>query len=151
MLKKFIVAIAVIVSLGSLFANKGDRAEAATYNYHAKAIAVAESNIGVPYHWGGTSPSGFDCSGLVKYSYARAGRTLNRTTAQMFYGNGYRVWSLQPGDLMFFAPTKASRPTHVAMYIGSGKMIMASSSRGVIITTTSNPYWHSRYIGAKRV
>ena len=52
---------------------------------------------------------------------------------------------------MFFAPTKASRPTHVAIYIGYGKMIMASSSKGVMITSTSNPYWHPRYIGAKRV
>ncbi|MEH7503737.1 C40 family peptidase, partial [Neobacillus drentensis] len=94
----------------------------------------------------------FDCSGLVKYSYAKAGRTLNRTAAQMFYGNGYRIYSyIQPGDLMFFAPTKASRPTHVAMYIGNGKMIMASSSKGVMITSTNNPYWHPRYVGTKRV
>ncbi len=150
MLKKFIVAFVLIVSSGSLFANMGDKAEAAYYN--SKAVTVAKSNIGVPYRWGGMSPSGFDCSGLIKYSYAKAGRTLNRTAAQMFYGNGYRIYSyIQPGDLMFFAPTKASRPTHVAMYIGNGKMIMASSSKGVMITTTNNPYWHPRYVGTKRV
>ncbi|MBV7507932.1 C40 family peptidase [Bacillus sp. sid0103] len=150
MLKKFIVAFVLIVSSGSLFANMGDKAEAAYYN--TKAVTVAKSNLGVPYRWGGMSTSGFDCSGLVKYSYAKAGRTLNRTAAQMFYGNGYRIYSyIQPGDLMFFAPTKASRPTHVAMYIGNGKMIMASSSKGVMITTTNNPYWHPRYVGTKRV
>ncbi|MEH7305084.1 C40 family peptidase [Neobacillus drentensis] len=150
MLKKFIVAFVLIVSSGSLFANMGDKAEAAYYN--TKAVTVAKSHIGVPYRWGGMSPSGFDCSGLVKFSYAKAGRTLNRTAAQMFYGNGYRIYSyIQPGDLMFFAPTKASRPTHVAMYIGNGKMIMASSSKGVMITTTNNPYWHPRYVGTKRV
>jgi cell wall-associated NlpC family hydrolase len=150
MLKKFIVAFVLIVSSGSLFANMGDKAEAAYYN--TKAVTVAKSYIGVPYRWGGMSPSGFDCSGLVKYSYAKAGRTLNRTAAQMFYGNGYRIYSyIQPGDLMFFAPTKASRPTHVAMYIGNGKMIMASSSKGVMITSTNNPYWHPRYVGTKRV
>ncbi|MDP4083664.1 MAG: C40 family peptidase [Bacillota bacterium] len=151
MLKKIIVAIAILVSLSSLFANMGDRAEAATYNYHSTAVAIAKANLGVPYQYGGTSPYGFDCSGFVKYSYARAGRTLNRTAAQMFYTNGYHVYSLQPGDLMFFAPTKANSPTHVAMYIGSGKMIMASSSRGVMITSTSNVYWKPRYVGAKRV
>ncbi|PFP30602.1 peptidase P60 [Bacillus sp. AFS073361] len=150
MLKKFIVAFVIIVSCGSLFANMGDKAEAAYY--HTKAISVAKSNIGVPYQWGGMSPGGFDCSGLIKYSYARAGKTLNRTAAQMFYGNGHRIYSnIQPGDLMFYAPTKASKPTHVGMYIGNGKIIMASSSKGVMITSTNNPYWHSRYIGTKRV
>ncbi|MEH7073251.1 C40 family peptidase [Neobacillus drentensis] len=150
MLKKFIVTFIIIVSSGSLFANMGDQAEAAYYN--SKAVTVAKANIGVPYRWGGISPSGFDCSGLVKYSYSKAGRTLNRTAAGMFYGNGYRIYNyIQPGDLMFFAPTKASQPTHVAMYIGNGKMIMASSSKGVMITSTNNPYWHARYVGTKRV
>lgn len=150
MLKKFVVAFVIIVSFSSLFANMGDKAEAAYY--HTKAVSVAKSNIGVPYQWGGMSPSGFDCSGLIKYSYARAGKTLNRTAAQMFYGNGYRIYNyIQPGDLMFYAPTKASSPTHVAMYIGNGKMIMASSSKGVMITSTNNPYWHPRYVGTKRV
>ncbi|MEH6994604.1 C40 family peptidase [Neobacillus drentensis] len=150
MLKKFVVAFVIIVSFSSLFANMGDKAEAAYY--HTKAVSVAKSNIGVPYQWGGMSPSGFDCSGLIKYSFARAGKTLNRTAAQMFYGNGYRIYNyIQPGDLMFYAPTKASSPTHVAMYIGNGKMIMASSSKGVMITSTNNPYWHPRYVGTKRV
>lgn len=151
MLKKFIVALAIIASLSSLYATMGDKAEAAYYNYHKKAIAVAKTNLGVPYQWGGTTPGGFDCSGLIKYSYGKAGRTLNRTAALMYYTNGYHVHSLQPGDLMFFAPNKASRPTHVAMYIGAGKMIMASSSRGVMVTSTHNVYWKARYIGAKRV
>ncbi|WP_394234888.1 C40 family peptidase [Niallia oryzisoli] len=133
-----------------MFANKGDVAEAAYYN--TKAVSVAKANLGVPYQWGGISPSGFDCSGLIKYSYAKAGITLNRTAAQMFYGNGYRIYNyIQPGDLMFYAPTKASSPTHVAMYIGNGQMIMASSSKGVMITSTNNPYWHPRYVGTKRI
>lgn len=151
MLKKFIMAFVILASCGTLFANVGDKAEAASYNYHIRAIQVAENHMGVPYRWGGMSPYGFDCSGLVKYSYGKAGRTLNRTAATMYYGNGYHVSSIKTGDLMFFAPSKASRPTHVAIYIGYGKMIMASSSKGVMITKTSNPYWHARYIGAKRV
>ncbi|MCM3690868.1 C40 family peptidase [Neobacillus niacini] len=149
MLKKFIVAFTILASCGSLFAAKGDKAEAAYY--HTKAISVAKANLGVPYRWGGISPSGFDCSGLVKYSYGKAGITLNRTAAQMYYGNGYRPSNLQIGDLLFYAPNKASAPTHVAIYIGYGKMIMASSSKGVITTNTSNPYWHPKYIGVKRI
>jgi murein DD-endopeptidase len=149
MLKKLIIAFTIFASCGTLFAAKGDKAEAAYY--HTKAISVAKANMGVPYKWGGISPSGFDCSGLVKYSYGKAGKTLNRTAAQMYYGNGYRPSNLNIGDLLFYAPNKASAPTHVAIYIGYGKMIMASSSKGVIVTNTSNPYWHARYIGVKRV
>ncbi|CRK84103.1 C40 family peptidase [Neobacillus massiliamazoniensis] len=151
MIKKFIAAIAMAATLTiSLFTTMGVKAEAA-YNYHEKAISVAEANIGVPYKWGGMSPQGFDCSGLVKYSYGKAGKVLPHSAAQMYYSNGYRVNSLQPGDLMFFAPNKASQPTHVAMYIGAGKMIMASSSKGVMITQTNNVYWKPKYIGAKRI
>jgi murein DD-endopeptidase len=150
MLKKFIGALAMTVVLTtSLFTTMGDKAEAAYY--HTKAISVAKANLGVPYRWGGITPRGFDCSGLVKYSYGKAGKVLPRTAAAMFYTKGYRVRSLNVGDLMFFAPNKASRPTHVAIYIGAGKMIMASSSRGVITTYTSNSYWKPRYIGAKRI
>jgi murein DD-endopeptidase len=153
MMKKFIAAIAMTaVVTASLFSTVGgEKAEAATYNYHTKAIAVAKANLGVPYRWGGMSPSGFDCSGLVKYSYGKAGRTLSRTASQMYYSNGYKVRYAQRGDLLFFAPNKASRPTHVAIYLGYGKMIMASSSRGVIVTSVNNVYWKPRYIGAKHV
>ncbi|MGE5637235.1 C40 family peptidase [Neobacillus rhizosphaerae] len=149
MLKKLISVLAITIGLSSVFATTGDKAEAAYY--HTKAISVAKANLGVPYRWGGITPGGFDCSGLVKYSYSKAGKVLPRTAADMFYTKGYRVSYLQPGDLLFYAPTKASRPTHVAMYIGSGKMIMASSSKGVIVTYTSNTYWKPKYIGAKRI
>jgi len=150
MIKNIIAAIVITATITtSLFATPGDKAEAAYY--HTKAISVAKTNLGVPYRWGGITPTGFDCSGLVKYSFGKAGVTLPRTAADMFYTKGYRVSSPQVGDLMFFAPTKASKPTHVAIYIGSGKMIMASSSKGVIITYTSNTYWKPRYIGAKRI
>ncbi|MBT2734371.1 C40 family peptidase [Bacillus sp. ISL-7] len=149
MLKKIISTMAMAIILSSLFTTMGDKAEAAYY--HTKAISVAKSNLGVPYRWGGLTPKGFDCSGLVKYSYGKAGKVLPRTAADMYYKQGYRVSSLQTGDLMFFAPNKASRPTHVAIYIGGGKMIQAASSKGVSIAYTSNSYWKPRYIGAKRL
>lgn len=147
MLKKFILGLAITIGLSTMFA--GDKAEAAYY--HTKAISVAKANLGVPYQWGGMTPRGFDCSGLIKYSFAHAGKVLPRTAAEMYYTKGYRVSSLQAGDLLFFAPNKASKPTHVAMYIGAGKMIMASSSKGVMITYTNNSYWKPKYIGAKRI
>lgn len=151
MFKKIIVSIFALVSFGIIHTNSQGQVEAASQDYHTKAITVAKSNIGVPYRWGGMTPNGFDCSGLVKYSYQKAGKTLNRTAAQMYAGNGVRVSSMKPGDLMFFAPNKASKINHVAMYIGSGKMIMSSSSKGVMITTTTNSYWKPKYVGAKRI
>ncbi|WP_052404778.1 C40 family peptidase [Bacillus rubiinfantis] len=150
MLKKIIAVFAMTLILSTVFTTMGDKAAAATY--HKKAIAVAKSKLGVPYRWGGMSTRGFDCSGLVKYSFAKAGKALPRTAADMYYSKkGKRVKSLKTGDLMFFAPNKASRPTHVAIYIGSGKMIQSSSSKGVSIAYTSNSYWKPRFIGAKRI
>ncbi len=153
MLKKLIAAAVMTITITTgLFSTLGDhKVEAATYNYHIKAIQVAENNMGVPYKWGGISRYGFDCSGLVKYAYGKAGKWLPHSAAQMYYSSGYHVSSLKIGDLMFFGPNKWSKPTHVAIYIGNGKMIMASSSKGVMITSTSNAYWHPRYIGAKRI
>ncbi|WP_026695582.1 C40 family peptidase [Peribacillus kribbensis] len=145
MFKKFFSVLSLAAILGTA---SPIMSEAATY--HTKAISVAKSELGVPYKWGGMSPSGFDCSGLVKFSYSKAGKTLPRTAAEM-YGKGKRVSTLATGDLMFFAPNKASRPTHVAMYMGSGKMIQAATSHGVSIASTSNTYWKPKFIGAKRI
>lgn len=145
MLKKIIAALSVASILATFAPTMG---EAATY--HKKAISVAKSKLGVPYQWGGMSTNGFDCSGLIKYSYGKAGKSLPRTSAEM-YKKGTRVSSLQPGDLMFFAPNKASRPTHASIYIGNGQMIQSASSKGVSIANTNNTYWKPKYIGAKRI
>jgi murein DD-endopeptidase len=148
MLKKIISTVVIAAALIIGLSAKGNNAEAASY--HTKAITVAKSNLGVPYRWGGISPRGFDCSGLVKYSYSKAGKTLPRTAGDMFY-KGTRARSLQAGDLVFFSQSKAAKPTHVGIYIGSGKFINASSSKGVSITTLNNPYWHPLYVGAKHI
>lgn len=117
---------------------------------HTKAISVAKSNLGVKYKWGGTTTKGFDCSGLIKYSYEKAGKKLPRTASQL-QGVGKKVTSLKPGDLMFFAPNKGKKATHVSIYIGNGKMIHAASSKGVSIISTKTSYWKTKYIGAKRI
>ncbi|MFP3727525.1 C40 family peptidase [Priestia filamentosa] len=146
MFKKIIAVFALVAMIGSFAIPH--ISEAATY--HTKAIATAKKNIGVKYVWGGTTSKGFDCSGLVQYSYKSAGKTLPRTARDM-YTKGTRVTKLAPGDLMFFAPSKASKPTHVAIYIGNGKMIHSATSTGVAIASTSNSYWKPKYIGAKRL
>ncbi|MGF9891442.1 C40 family peptidase [Priestia megaterium] len=147
--KKIIAALAVVAIVGSAAPSMSQAA-----SYHTKAISVARANMGVKYKWGGITPKGFDCSGLIKYSYGKAGKTLPRTAADMYKSSGKKVngmSSLAPGDIMFFGPNKASKPTHAAIYLGKGQMIHAATSKGVSTTSTSNTYWKPKFIGAKRL
>ena len=90
----------------------------------AGAVQAAESQLGVPYVWGGESPGvGFDCSGLVQWAWAQAGVDLPRTSGEQFGATTpVSVGDLEPGDLLFYG-TDGSE--HVAMYIGGGSMIEA--------------------------
>jgi cell wall-associated NlpC family hydrolase len=106
--------------------------------------------IGTPYVFGGTRPSGFDCSGYVQHVYAMLGIHLPRT-ADAQYDAGRRVAaSMKPGDLVFFH-TYAPGVSHVGIYLGHSKFIHSSSSHGVAISSLRNRYWAPRYLGAKRV
>lgn len=115
-------------------------------------IATAKKYIGVPYKWAGSTPSGFDCSGFVQYVFKAHGISLNRTAASQYkHGTFVSKSNLQPGDLVFFQNTYKAGISHVGIYIGDGKFIHSSSSKGVVISNLSSSYYVSHYYGARRI
>jgi cell wall-associated NlpC family hydrolase len=111
--------------------------------------------VGYRYVYGGSSPSGFDCSGLMTYVYRQYGVHLpHNAAAQFSTAYGARVGSinnLAPGDLVFFAGTAGPGISHVAMYIGGGRIVHAMTPRlGVQVSNVYDSYWVSHYAGAIR-
>ena len=108
--------------------------------------------LGIRYRYGGASTSGFDCSGLVQYIFARHdGRQLPRTVAGLYrMGERVRRSALQPGDLVFYN-TSGNGPSHVGIYIGDARFVHASRSRGVEVTALGDDYYAHRYLGARRL
>lgn len=105
--------------------------------------------IGTPYVFGGTSPSGFDCSGYVQHVFGMHGIAVPRTADAQYYAGHRTVGGMVAGDLVFFQ-TYLPGPSHVGIYLGRGKFIHASG-HGVMISSLGNSYWAARYLGAKRV
>lgn len=108
--------------------------------------------VGYPYIWGATGPRGFDCSGFVWYVMKQKGVGISRDMWGMFQsGSPVSQDQLRPGDVVFFVNTYQAGLSHVGIYIGGGQFVNAQSeSTGVIVASMSNPYWASRYYGARR-
>ena len=130
-------------------------ASAASQSGKGQEIAnYALQFVGYPYVYVGSSPKGFDCSGLTYYVYAQFGYSINRTASNQL-SNGYAVEKsqLQPGDLVMFrqnGSTKAA--SHVGIYIGNNQYVHASTPGvGVIISDLNDPYISSGYVGARRI
>lgn len=104
---------------------------------HPEVVAIGKQYLGVPYVWGGTSPAGFDCSGLVQYCYAQIGISLPRTSREQFHAGAYippnRLDLLEPGDLVFFGiDADPDRIHHVGMFVGGDTFLQAPSSGDVV-------------------
>ncbi|MDX6450629.1 MAG: peptidoglycan DL-endopeptidase CwlO [Gaiellaceae bacterium] len=113
---------------------------------HPEAATIAMHYLGVPYVWGGSTPAGFDCSGLVMYVYAQLGISLPHFAAAQ-YGFGGPVASdqLQPGDLVFFDGLN-----HVGIYVGGGDMVNAPHT-GDVVKVTPLSAFGAGYVGARRL
>jgi cell wall-associated NlpC family hydrolase len=116
---------------------------------YASAVGIAMQYLGVKYVWGGATPAGFDCSGLVMYVFAQLGVSLpHYTVAQYDYPNSVSVPrdQLEPGDLVFF-----NGLGHVGIYIGNGEFIHAPHTGAVVSIDSLNGWYASTYSGAKRI
>jgi len=117
-----------------------------------RIVAAALDQRGVPYRNGGTTPNGFDCSGLVVYVLAQHGLGMPRQTRDQFsVGRVVGRNDIQPGDLVFFS-TVAPGASHVGIAVDADEFVHAPSSRGVVrVERLSLPYWSRRFVGARRV
>lgn len=125
----------------------------ATQASSSNVVQVAESYAGSRYVSGGSSPSGFDCSGFTQYVYGKCGVTLSRTSyTQATQGTAVSKSELQPGDLLLFHYYGSSSIGHVGIYVGNGKFIhAANSNRGVVYDSIESGYYADNYAGARRL
>jgi murein DD-endopeptidase len=117
-----------------------------------RAASNAAKMVGKPYRYGGSSPAGFDCSGLVQYSFRQAGVTLPRSTEQQrSVSRLIRVADLRRGDLLFFNQ-EGKKYGHLGIYIGDGKFVHApSSGKSVRSDRLDSPYWKKHLSEARRL
>lgn len=118
-----------------------------------QVVSTALTQLGKPYRWGGDTPKeGFDCSGLVHYSYLQAGVEVPRTSLEQYRSSkAIRMSQLRPGDLIFFR-LKSRRISHVAIYIGDNRFVHApKTGKDVSFADLDNPYWKKYMAGAGRL
>lgn len=116
-----------------------------------QAVSIAVQQVGVPYRYGGQAPTGFDCSGLVHYSYLRAGKPVPRTTAQLWKNTETVSRSeLMEGDLLFFSIN--GKMQHVGMYIGEDQFVHApSSGRHVQVASLESDFYSDALLRGGRL
>ncbi|MGG3469540.1 LysM peptidoglycan-binding domain-containing protein [Neobacillus pocheonensis] len=112
-------------------------------------VSVAKGLMDTPYVWGGSSLSGFDCSGFIYYVANQAGKNIGRYSAEGYYNRTYYVDQPKPGDLVFFENTYKPGISHMGVYLGDNQFIHAGEPV-VTISNLSNSYWTQHFDGFKR-
>jgi len=115
-----------------------------------QAASIAVNQVGLPYRYGGSTPTGFDCSGLVHYSYQQAGKTVARTTGQLWNStSAVDRREIRPGDVLFFRIE--GKMSHVGIYVGDNRFVHApSSGKSVSIESLSSEFYRGAFIRAGR-
>jgi cell wall-associated NlpC family hydrolase len=110
-------------------------------------VAEALRHLGTPYRYGGGSPSGFDCSGLIMYAYAKVGPQLPHNAAMQYrLGRSVSRAKLVPGDVVFF-----NGLSHAGIYIGRGRFVHSPQTGDAVKVSRLNDGWYGRtYVGARR-
>jgi peptidoglycan DL-endopeptidase CwlO len=112
-----------------------------------RVVDVALKFRGAPYRWGGSAPSGFDCSGFVRYVYAQVGVSLPHNAAMQYgYGSAVSRSELQPGDLVFF-----NGLGHVGIYIGGNQFVHSPHTGDVVKVSSITGWYADTWYGARRL
>jgi murein DD-endopeptidase len=117
----------------------------------ARIAATALAQLGRPYRYGGSTPTGFDCSGLVQYTHEAAGLRVPRTTDEQHEAaRSVKLRQLAPGDVLFFRIDR--KISHVGVYTGDGRFVHAPDSGKVVeMRRLDEPYYRERVVGAGRL
>lgn len=162
MLTRKTTGLLVALCLGALLPVRAQdqepRPEAEHPGLVTSLLETAKTYLGTPYHYGGTTPKGFDCSGFVRFVFGTFGFGLDRSSSsQARQGDPVDLKQLQAGDLLFFQ-TRGARNgvSHVGIYLGGGQFIHAGSwggpgKRGVKIGELDSSYYAKRLLSARRV
>lgn len=130
-----VLIVASIVGCASQPVQGPIKSTGKSYTTADQAAAVAMQQIGVPYRYGGSTPHGFDCSGLIYYSYSKVGKNVPRTTGSLWSGiQPVAKSQMRVGDVLFFRIE--GKMSHVGMYIGDNQFVHAPSS-GKVVTVGS--------------
>ena len=121
-----------------------------TRDVRSLAASTASKMVGTPYRYGGKTPDGFDCSGLVYYAYGSAGVSVPRTSrAQLEASTPIRLDEAEPGELLFFRRRRAV--SHVGVYLGGDRFVHApSTGKSVSIENLDDPYYQAHFVRAGR-
>ena len=124
-----------------------ERSTPLKYPTGRQIVSIADSLVGSPYRYGGASPSGFDCSGLVYYTHQQVDIAVPRTTrAQARHRPAKQLASVKPGDILFFR-IYGSNISHVGIYAGNNQFIHApKSGKYVSYASINEPYWRERLV-----